>query len=326
MAIRKTVIVEPKITNSAKNKMKRDIEKPFEQMNKSFGGIKAFFAGAAIAAGVAAITRVVGNIRESFKDGADTLLQVVDRLDKVNDRAGFYGANTAQLGQVERLAGIKGLNQDQFYMVLDRFQEAILTARKDNPNSVSQFSTDTLTAFRQWQSGLSNMTDIAARNAEITRVLGMRIAGNASDFLTSDLGSLSKQLGVGMSSGQYKQAESAQDVVELVRARNTLALDKAVSGMAGTRVNAALMPEQKQLNRNLSDVKALSTTVRFQEVFIDLNNNVKDLSLAIAEATLAYKDSTKNISGNAVNAVKNKSFESGISAGLGLVRTIGVLP
>jgi hypothetical protein len=326
MTLRKTVIITPVIDGKAQKKIQKDVEKPFEGVLKKFGKAGEIIGASLTIASAAVIMRkVIADIRESFKDGSETLLGVVDRLDKVNDRAGFYGAKTSELGQVERLAGVKGLNQDQFYMVLDRFQDALTTARQENPSSVSQFSTDTLTAFREWQAGLAGMTDIAARNAEITRVLGMRIAGNASEFLTSDLGALSQQLGKGMSESQYQKAAGVQDRIDLTRGRNQLALDKYISNIAGDKFGAAMMPEQRALRRNMKDAGALDSTVAVEAITLGLSDLGKDISVGLAVGAKTSIDQSIKNTKTLVDAIQGKaSMNQATSAAIGLA--MGVLP
>ena len=214
----------PSLSNGDLNKMERSLGSRFGRIAKKFGkGLTSSLMGGGIA-GLA--LGLIDKLLNPLKEVQESIDRTLKQGDDIMSNAEQFGTSAGKLFKLSKLAQAKGVDQDQLFMLLQKFQVAVAEAQAD-PNkatSVRQFvgQKDTADAFFGFVQGLQKLTKEQQLIVQ-QEIFGEKQIGKIAEFFNAapDFGKLMKQIGL-KSPATYDQAAKnlggLDDMAEIFKA------------------------------------------------------------------------------------------------------------
>lgn len=218
----------PKMDQSEVDKMVNNLQSRFTKIAKKFGsGISNVIKGAGIAGiGLALIDKVLNPLKE-VQEAIDRMLH---SSDDIATNAGQFNTTTGKLFKLVQVAKATGLDQDNLFMLINKYQGAVAQARAnpkdESVNSVRNFTgqKDTVEGFFNFMQALQKMTKDQQVLVQ-AQVFGEKQILKMADFLSSDFPKLFKDTGLdrvksdkfGASIEHLAKLNDLQDVLKVRR-------------------------------------------------------------------------------------------------------------
>lgn len=179
--------VIPKLDQATLRKMEQTLTTRFTKIAKAFGkGIANSFKGAGIA-GVA--LALIDKVLNPLKEVQESIERTLKSSDDIATNAKEFGTSSGKLFKLITLAKANGLDQDNLFTLIAKYQSAVAEARANPgmPSAVSNFTgeTDTSEGFFKFIQSLKNMEEsqkILVQNS----VFGEKQRLKMADFLNGD--------------------------------------------------------------------------------------------------------------------------------------------
>lgn len=189
----------PKLDPQDLDKMQRALQSRFTKIAKSFGkGLGNVIKGGGIA-GIA--MGLIDKILNPLKEVQEAIDRTLKTSDDLATNANQFNTTTGKLFKLVQLAKATGLDQDNLFQLITKFQTAVAQA-KANPNDASVSSVrnfagekDTATAFFDFIQSLQKM-DKSQQVLVQQQVFGEKQILRMADFLQSDFPKLFSQVGL----------------------------------------------------------------------------------------------------------------------------------
>lgn len=294
----------PKLSPSDLTNMERSLGSRFGKIAKKFGkGLLGALSGGGIA-GIA--LGLVDKLLNPLKETQEAIDRVLKQGDDIVTNAKQFGTTAGKLFRLQQLAKSTGLDPQQLFVLLEKFQGTVAEAAADpnKPTSVRQFvgEKDQAEAFFNFIQSLQKMTKTQQVLVQ-QEVFGEKQILKMADFLQTDFGAQTKLLG-GPSAEKLtpglEKLGNLNDLKDALEARRELndVLKKSQSineGMVRAQDTAAKLELDKENQRikgyenlaAISDASARITNLVDQGVVMlgglvtkvtDLTNNVKKLT------------------------------------------------
>lgn len=272
----------PKIDNAAAANMERSLSSRFKNVSKKFGGALKVAAVASLG------SAFVSQILSPLNDVKATLKATLTKADDIVTYAAQFNTTPEKLAKLQSFASLKGLEADNLYMLLNKFQGAIANAKADptKPSAVRNYTDipDTADAFFEFIQALQKLTPIQ-QNLVQQSVFGEKQILKMSEFLQSNFkqseSALSKvnfkNLGVALTA--LESLESDQKTAEVLNGLQDL-IQKSLVINSGTIQAESLADRLKNAreNKQISDFAAIS----------DLNNQMEEMKEMLRSATTTF--------------------------------------
>lgn len=258
----------PRLEGSDLKKMERQLQGSFKKIATSFGkGIANIFKGGGIA-GIA--LALIDKILNPLKETQDAIDRILKQGDDLVTNAKQFGTTAGKLFKLQQLAASTGLGEDNFFMLLSKFQSSVAEASADPSldSSVRNYvgREDMADAFFEFIQQLQKMN----KNDQVLvqqQVFGEKQILKMADFLGTDFNQLTKELGnvFKISSDTYTKAfektGGLSDTADMFKAQRAMqdALDKSkVVNMDQVRqMNESAKLEQQRETERISSYKNL---------------------------------------------------------------------
>lgn len=260
--------IKPQLDNKDLREMERTLQGRFTKLAKGFGkGLLNAVKGAGVAGIVLGLIDKVLNPLQDVQEAIDRSLK---SSDDISTNARQFETTTGKLFKMVQLAKATGLDQDNLFTLINKYQNAVAEAKAD-PNADSAVRNftgekDQVEGFFNFIQSLQKMEKSQQLLVQ-QQVFGEKQVLKMADFLQSDFPKLFKETGLDKTSSQ-KFGEAIDGMAGLndlsdilsVRRGNTDVLDK------GARINEGMIRErdkaeqlaQKQENQRISAYTNLS--------------------------------------------------------------------
>lgn len=275
----------PKLDNKDLQAMEKALQSRFTKLAKGFGkGLLNVVKGGGIAAiGIGLIDKILNPLKE-VQEAIDKTLKTSDDL---ATNAGQFNTSTGKLFKLVQLAKATGLDQDNLFQLITKFQTAVAQA-KANPNDDSVSSvrnyvnqTDTAEGFFNFINELKKMD----KNQQVLvqqQVFGEKQILRMADFLQTDFGKLGSQVGLDKITSQklttsIEKLAGLNDLADALAARretNDIVAKSGIinQGMITARDRSEQLALQKE-NQRISTYENLAKISDMTEKITGLLNN-----------------------------------------------------
>lgn len=187
---REILSINPRLDNKDLSKMEKSLSKRFGGIAKKFGkGLVGALAGGGI---VGAALGIVERIVNPIKDVQEAIDKTLKTADDIVTNAKQFDTTVGKLTKLIAIAKSTGLEEDNLYMLINKFQNAVAEAAAD-PNketSVRKFvgQKDTVDAFFGFIQSLQKLgeKDKGAQLRVQQEVFGEKQTLKMADFLQTD--------------------------------------------------------------------------------------------------------------------------------------------
>lgn len=208
---REILKIIPKLDDKDLAAMERALQTRFTKIAKSFGkGVMNVFKGGGIA-GIA--LGFIDKLLNPLKETQEAIERTLKSSDDIATNATQFNTTAGRLFKLVQLAKATGLDQDNLFMLINKFQTAAAEAKADpsKPSSVRNFvqrevvdpatgkktmqNADTAEAFFEFIQSLQKMD----RNQQLLvqqQVFGEKQVLKMADFLQTDFGKKFKEVGL----------------------------------------------------------------------------------------------------------------------------------
>lgn len=185
----------PNLDTTQLQKMEASLNSRFNKVAKRFGrGLMGVLKGGGLlGAGLALINKLLNPLKEV----QESIERTISRADDVVTYAQNFGTTAGRLFKLETYARATGLNREDLYMLLGRYQGAVADARtSETPHLLDQFKNtedmaESFFSFIQSLQKADRTTQIKAQE----QIFGERQMLRAAEFLNTDFNDLSRKLG-----------------------------------------------------------------------------------------------------------------------------------
>jgi hypothetical protein len=178
--------IVPKLDQATLRKMEQTLTSRFKKVAKSFGkGIANIFKGGGLAGVLLGLIDKILNPLQETKEAIDRMLNSSDDL---ATNAQQFNTSTGKLTKLVQLAKATGLDQDNLFQLLSKFQGAVAEASADPnaPSAVRNFmGEDTAEEFFNFIQSLQKMEKNQQRLVQ-ENVFGEKQVLKMADFLQQD--------------------------------------------------------------------------------------------------------------------------------------------
>jgi len=191
--------IKPQIDSKDLQAMERQLQSRFTKIAKGFGkGVVSAFKGGGIA-GIA--LGLIDKLLNPIKEVQEAIDRSLKSSDDIVTNAKQFDSTTGKLAKVIGLAKATGLDQDNLFMLINKYQNAVAEARK-NPNdpnvsSVANFTgqKDTVEGFFQFIQSLQRMNKDQQVLVQ-SQIFGEKQILKMADFLQADFPRLMRNTGL----------------------------------------------------------------------------------------------------------------------------------
>ena len=186
----------PKLDTSALTRLERSLSSRFGRVAKRFGaGLKSAILGGGV---TALALGVIDKLLNPLKETQDAIDKLLGEADNIATYAEEFKTTTGNLYNLTKLADAKGLEADQLYMLIGKFQSAVADAIKDPSlnTPVRNFAVegaDTAQMFFSFIQALKKLPG-ADRTVIENQVFGSKQSLKAAEFLNADFNQLISML------------------------------------------------------------------------------------------------------------------------------------
>lgn len=252
--------------------MEKSLNSRFAKVAKRFGsGIASIFTkGGPIGIAIGFLTQLLNPlqaIQESMERTLNSAGGIVSNAEQ-------FGTSPGQLAKLTALGQAKGLEEDALYMLISKFQSAVVKAETNpnEPSAVREFvgSKDMAEGFFQFIQSLQKL-DKGQQILAQQQVFGEKQVLKMADFLQTDFGALLKQVAPQSTEALNKSflnLDEQADLMDTLKARRNLedfqnkgnVINSGMIRAQDQAERAALSRENKQL-KSYEDLNAISTTM-----------------------------------------------------------------
>jgi hypothetical protein len=272
----------PQLDESTLKKMERTLQSRFTRIAKSFGkGLVNVLKGGGIA-GLA--LGVIDKLLNPLKEVQEAIDRTLKSSDDIATNARQFGTTSGRLAKVIALGKAAGLDQDNLFLLMTKFQTAIAEANADptKATAVRQYSNDkdisaSFVEFIQMLQKLEKNQQILVQQ----EVFGEKQILKMSDFLQTDFAKAYTDLGLGkissdkLSSGIDKNAAN-NDLKDTLKARLELedlvnkskVINKGIIEAMNESERLALQRENQRIS-SYQSLNAISQTVEKMGMLLD---------------------------------------------------------
>lgn len=265
----------PRIDSKDLARMERTLQSRFTKIAKGFGkGLTAAVKGGGIAAiGLALIDKILNPLKET-QEAIDRMLS---SSDDISTNAKQFNTTSGKLFKLVQLAKATGLDQDNLFQLINKFQTAVAENRADptKATSVANFANneDTAASFFEFIQSLKAMEDKGAQLLVQQQVFGEKQILKMADFLQSDFPKLVADVGLdkvasSKLTGDIDKLGALKDLSDVLTARREVKDVQTKAGIINEgMVRSRDVSEQIALKRenariqNFKDISAISQTV-----------------------------------------------------------------
>ncbi len=248
----------PKLDEKDLKAMERNLQGRFTKLAKGFGkGLLNVFKGAGLAGMAIALVDKFLNPLKEVQESIDRILKTSDDL---ATNASQFNTSTGKLAKLVTLAKAAGLDPDNLYLLMTKFQTTVAEARND-PNSVNapavrQFldEKDTGDAFFSFIQSLQKMNkdqQVLIQQA----VFGEKQILKMADFLQQDFSKLTTLTGV-----DKVNTDKATQTIE-----QAAALSDLNDAMAAGREFGALLRQGGMINQGMIRARDKSERIALEK-------------------------------------------------------------
>lgn len=189
--------IKPQLDSSDLSKMERQMNSRFGKVAKKFGGgLMSVLKGGGIA-GLA--LGFLDKLLNPLKETTEAMERILGMSDDVVTNAKQFGTSAGRLFKLVKLAQATGLDQDNLFQLITKFQTAVAEAKADptKQTSVRNFTNqeDSAAGFFEFIQALQKM-DKSQQLLVQQEVFGEKQILKMADFLQTDFLSLNKRLGL----------------------------------------------------------------------------------------------------------------------------------
>lgn len=291
----------PKLDDKQMKRMEKNLQGRFANLAKSFGkGLMNVFKGGGIAAVAIGLINKVLNPLKEVQEAIDRSLS---KSDDIATNAKQFNTTTGKLAKLITLARATGLDQDNLFMLINKFQGAVAEAQLD-PNDPKNAAVknyvgieDSAEAFFGFINELQKMDKNSQFRVQ-REVFGEKQILKMAEFLQqgeSGFARLAKMTGVDKISSQ-KAGAAIERTAELSDLNDALTAGREFQDIIkkSTVVNEGMIrardkAERIQLERENSrirsyeDLAAISTTV--EKIMVQVENGIALLGKLINKIT-----------------------------------------
>ncbi len=300
----------PKLDQKDLRSMEKTLQTRFTKLAKGFGkGIaNSLKGGGLIGAGVALIDKILNPLKET----QEAINRMLQSSDDIATNASQFNTTTGRLYKLIGVAKATGLDQDNLFMLITKFQTAVAQARA-NPNdaavsSVKNFTgqDDTAEGFFSFITALRNMEKDQQLLVQ-QQIFGEKQILKMADFLQSDLSKIASETGLDkVTSEKFTKSiegmAGLQDLTDIlaVRRESQDVLKKGgliTEGMVRTKDQSERIALQKE-NERIANYQNLATLSQTSEKIMGLvEQGVSQIGGFIAMATPWMNNMLKAIEG-----------------------------
>lgn len=263
----------PKLDDKALRDMERNLSSRFMKVAKGFGkGIAGIFKGGGlIGAGLALVDKLLNPL----KDTQEAIDRMLSKSDDIATNAGQFDTTTGRLFKLVQLAKSTGLDQDNLFTLITKFQTAVAEARANpsQPSAVRNYTAeqDTAVAFFEFIQALQKM-DKSQQVLVQSQVFGEKQILRMADFLQTDFGRKMAEVGLDKTSSDkfttsIEKLAGLNDMADALTARREAQDVIAKAGVINSSmINArdqseriALQKENERI-KSYNDLAAISDT------------------------------------------------------------------
>lgn len=279
----------PQLDNTDLNKMDGALTKRFGQISKKFGkGLMNVLMGGGIA-GIA--LGIVDKLLNPLKDVQEAIDKTLHQADDLVTFAERFNTSSGKLFKLQQAGVATGLDPDQLYMMIEKFQSAVAEAKQDpsKQTSVRQFvgQKDTAEAFFTFIQGLGKLRKTNAEGATLVEneVFGEKLVLKMADFLQSDFAALFSRM---HALGSEAYTPKINNLGKLADMKDELTAKRNMSDIfvKGSTINGGMIASADSIERqnlakensriaNYQGLAALSQTV--DKVLGTLEKNILPL-------------------------------------------------
>jgi hypothetical protein len=189
--------IKPQLDAKDLSNMERTLSSRFSKVAKKFGGgIMSVLKGGGIA-GIA--LGLIDKLLNPLKETTDAMERILKMSDDVVTNAKQFGTSSGQLFRLIKFAQAAGLEQDNLFQLITKFQTAVAEAKSDptKQTSVRNFVgvEDSAAGFFEFIQSLQKMGKTQQLLVQ-QEVFGEKQILKMADFLQTDFGALEKRLGL----------------------------------------------------------------------------------------------------------------------------------
>lgn len=219
----------PKLDEKDLKKMQNNLQSRFTKIAKGFGkGLASAITGGGI---VALGAMIINKLLNPLKETQEAIDKILKDSDDVVTNAQQFETTTGNLVKLRALGTATGLEPDQLYMLLTKYQTAVAEARQDptKQTSVRKFvdEKDTVAGFFSFIQAMQKLTKEQQVLVQ-KEVFGEKQILKMADFLSSDFPKLIKQVGgpstavLGQSANKAGQLNDYADILKARREQEDL--------------------------------------------------------------------------------------------------------
>lgn len=257
MAFSEILKIKPQLDNSDLRKMENTLNARFRRIAKKFGGAltSVFKAGGGIGLALGLVNKFLNPLKET----QESIERLLTSSDDIATNAAQFETTTGKLYKLISLAKSSGLSQDNLFMLLSKYQNAIGRARLD-PNDISAPAVqnyvgdkDIVDSFFSFIQDLRKM-DTQDQVVIQEVVFGQKQILKMADFLQTDFPKRIKDLGI-----DKIQSEEFTKSIEKMAALNDYSDILAVR-----RENNDLLKKSQIITREMIDAQDRSAQIELE--------------------------------------------------------------
>lgn len=216
MAFREILKILPSVDGTAMNKMFSVLNNRFKQVSKKFGkGMMSTLKGGGI---LGAVGMIANKLMDPLKEANEQITGTLDRAGQLTDYADQFGTTSGNLFKLTQLAASKGIDPEQLYQMIQKFQSSIVDAQAD-PNkdtSVRAFvgTKDFAEGFYRFIQNMQSMSSEDQTRVQ-QEVFGEKAILRMAAFLRTDFAKQERALGLKSGDAYTPTISRANDVSDL---------------------------------------------------------------------------------------------------------------
>lgn len=240
----------PKLDTGELNKMEKNLQSRFTRVAKRFGqGIGNIFKGGGFVGVALGLLNKLLNPLQEIQESMDRTLKNADDL---ATNAQQFGTTPGQLAKLKALGEATGLQDNDLYMMINKFQNAVAQASSDTnkPSAVRNFvnQPDTAEGFFQFIQSLQKMD----KNQQLLvqqEVFGEKQVLKMADFLQQDFPKLMQEVLAGVSTADLNK--NIGNVAGLADLSDKLGARRNIQdiGTKGSLINDSMIRERDKAAR-----------------------------------------------------------------------------
>lgn len=265
----------PKLDGKELNKMERTLNGRFAKIAKNFGkGISNVFKGAGI---VGIATALIEKLLNPLKEVQESIDRTLKTSDDIATNAGQFNTTTGKLFKLVQLAKATGLDQDNLFQLITKFQTAVAQAKADpadqSVSSVRNFTSenDSVEAFF----GFIKQLQTLSKDQQVLiqqQVFGEKQILKMADFLQTDFTKLARDTGIDKASSM-KLTNSIEGLAKLADLGDVLTVRREIQDIQakGGIINESMirardkseriaLEKENQRIRSYEDLATISDT------------------------------------------------------------------